>query len=57
MATYTLTIEEAPTNEDVEALGQGLTVHALPYTKVPGFQPLHDYPHGYQRFFMKKTLS
>jgi GNAT superfamily N-acetyltransferase len=40
MATYALTVEEAPKGEDVQALAQGLTAHALPYTHVQGFQPL-----------------
>ena len=40
MATYTLTVDEAPKNQDVLTLAQGLTAHALPYTHVPGFQPL-----------------
>jgi GNAT superfamily N-acetyltransferase len=40
MATYTLTAEEAPRSADVHVLSQGLTTHALPHTRVPGFQPL-----------------
>lgn len=40
MATYTLTVDEAPKDQDVQTLAQGLTAHALPYTHVPGFQPL-----------------
>ena len=40
MATYTVTVEEAPKSEDVQVLAQGLTARALPYTQVPGFQPL-----------------
>jgi GNAT superfamily N-acetyltransferase len=40
MATYTFTVEDAPGNEDVQALAQGLTAHALPHTKMPGFQPI-----------------
>jgi GNAT superfamily N-acetyltransferase len=40
MATYSLTVEEAPKSEDVQVLSQGLTAHALPYTLVPGFQSL-----------------
>ena len=40
MATYALTVDEAPKNHDVQTLAQGLTAHALPYTHVPGFQPL-----------------
>ena len=40
MTTYTVTVEEAPRREDVQILSQGLTLHALPYTQVPGFIPL-----------------
>lgn len=40
MTTYTFTIEDAPGDEDVQALAQGLTAHALPHTKEPGFQPI-----------------
>jgi GNAT superfamily N-acetyltransferase len=40
MAPYTITVEDAPRSEDVEALSQGLTAHALPHTQKPGFQPL-----------------
>ena len=40
MTGYTVTVEEAPADRDVEALAQGLTSHALPHTKVPGFQPI-----------------
>jgi GNAT superfamily N-acetyltransferase len=36
----TLTVETAPDPRDVEALGQGLTEHALPFTRRAGFQPL-----------------
>jgi len=36
----TLSIETRPAARDVEALGQGLTEHALPTTGRPGFQPL-----------------
>ena len=35
-----LSVETAPAARDVEALGQGLTEHALPTTGRPGFQPL-----------------
>lgn len=35
-----LTLEEEPAASDVETLRNGLTAHALPTTKVPGFQPL-----------------
>jgi hypothetical protein len=40
MATYTLPVEEAPKSAGVQTLSHGLTAHALPYTHVPGFQPL-----------------
>ena len=40
MATYTVTVEEVGPNEDVQRLAQGLTDHALPHTRVPGFRPL-----------------
>lgn len=40
MTTYALTIEDAPRAEDVEALAEGLTAHALPHAQVPGFKPL-----------------
>jgi GNAT superfamily N-acetyltransferase len=36
----TLTVETAPDARDVEALGQGLTEHALPFTGRAGFAPL-----------------
>jgi GNAT superfamily N-acetyltransferase len=36
----TLTVETAPDPRDVEALGRGLTEHALPFTHRAGFQPL-----------------
>jgi GNAT superfamily N-acetyltransferase len=37
---YTLTVESEPRLEDVEVLRNGLTAHALPVTRVPGFHPL-----------------
>jgi len=40
MTTYTLTVEETPSSEDVGILSQGLTAHALSYTPGPGSQPL-----------------
>jgi len=40
MTTYALTIEDAPLAADVEALAAGLTAHALPHTRGPGFKPL-----------------
>ena len=36
----TLKVETAPDPRDVEALGRGLTEHALPFTHRPGFHPL-----------------
>jgi len=35
-----LSIETNPAPEDVEALGQGLNEHAIPFTGVVGFRPL-----------------
>jgi len=35
-----LTVEVHPAPEDVRALSSGLTEHALPVTKVPGFDPV-----------------
>jgi GNAT superfamily N-acetyltransferase len=35
-----LRIDSSPASGDIEALGRGLTEHALPTTGVPGFQPL-----------------
>jgi len=40
VASYTLTVEDDPKRQDVEALAQGLNTHSLPYTSVAGFQPL-----------------
>jgi GNAT superfamily N-acetyltransferase len=40
MARYALTVEDAPRNEDVQALSNGLTAHALRHTRVPGFKPI-----------------
>src|SRR5215813_6512997 len=37
---YALTVEDDPSAEDVGALGEGLTAHALPLTGVPGFNRL-----------------
>jgi pimeloyl-ACP methyl ester carboxylesterase/ribosomal protein S18 acetylase RimI-like enzyme len=36
----TLSVETQPASQDVEALGEGLTDHALPTVGRPGFQPL-----------------
>ena len=40
MATYTVTVEEVSRGDNVQRLSQGLTDHALPHTRVPGFRPL-----------------
>jgi GNAT superfamily N-acetyltransferase len=40
VSDLTLSVETAPSSPDVDALGQGLTNHALPTTGRPGFQPL-----------------
>ena len=40
MTTYALTIEDPPRDQDVAALANGLSEHALPHTGVPGFKPL-----------------
>jgi GNAT superfamily N-acetyltransferase len=40
MTTYALTIEESPTDRDVDALVEGLNAHALHHMRVPGFKPL-----------------
>ena len=40
MTPYALSIDDAPGSDVFRALGDGLTQHALPYTSVPGFQPL-----------------
>lgn len=40
MNDLTLTIDTDPRPEDIAALGRGLTEHALPTTRVAGFQPL-----------------
>lgn len=40
MANVDITLETNPSPEDVKALGDGLTEHALPTTGVPGFLPL-----------------
>ena len=42
----TLSIETRPAARDVEALGQGLTDHALPTVGRPGFQPLAVFARG-----------
>jgi GNAT superfamily N-acetyltransferase len=40
MDDLTLSVETKPDPRDVDALGEGLTEHALPTTGRPGFQPL-----------------
>ena len=40
VATYSFTIDEAPSSEDVETLSRELTVHAIPYTGVAGFREI-----------------
>jgi GNAT superfamily N-acetyltransferase len=37
---FTVTIETDPSPQDIKALGDGLTEHALPTTGGPGFLPL-----------------
>jgi GNAT superfamily N-acetyltransferase len=40
VTTYSFTIDEAPSSEDVETLSRELTVHAIPYTGVAGFREI-----------------
>jgi GNAT superfamily N-acetyltransferase len=40
MDDLTFTIETDPSPQDIKALGDGLTEHALPTTGAPGFLPL-----------------
>ena len=40
MMTYTISVEESPKQEDVDALVRGLTEHGVAHTRVPGFQPI-----------------
>jgi GNAT superfamily N-acetyltransferase len=40
MDDFTFAIETDPSPQDIEALGDGLTEHALPTTGAPGFLPL-----------------
>ncbi len=35
--TYSISVEDDPGQEDVRVLSDGLTAHALPITRVPGF--------------------
>ena len=37
---YTISVEDDPRDEDVQVLRDGLTAHALPTTRVPGFVPV-----------------
>jgi hypothetical protein len=56
-----------PDARDVAALGRGLTEHAVPFTRIPGFQPIAVFArdrggtlvggvHGHQRCFLRKSL-
>ncbi len=40
MGNYRFTLEEDPKQEEIRLLSQGLTDHALPFTKVPGFKTI-----------------
>ena len=40
MTRYALTVDDTPRNEDIDALADGLTAHALPFTSSRGFRPL-----------------
>src|SRR5215471_16228891 len=40
MDSYTLTVEDAPRDEDVKILAGGLTADALSHLESPGFQPI-----------------
>jgi hypothetical protein len=40
VAPHTLTVDDDPKSEDVEALGEGLNNHALRYMQVAGFRPI-----------------
>lgn len=40
MSDVTLAVDTSPGHADIEALAAGLTEHALPVTRTPGFQPL-----------------
>jgi len=37
---HTYTVEDSPADEEVQALANGLSAHALSYTQVPGFHPI-----------------
>lgn len=41
MSGLVFSVETTPAERDVEALARGLTEHALPVTRTPGFQPLN----------------
>ena len=38
--SYVVTVEDDPRDEDVRVITDGLTQHALPVTRVPGFRPV-----------------
>jgi GNAT superfamily N-acetyltransferase len=40
MSAYTISVEMAVTPEDRRVISNGLTEHALPITRTPGFEPL-----------------
>jgi GNAT superfamily N-acetyltransferase len=40
MGTYRFTLEASPKQEEIQLISRGLTAHALPSTKVPGFKTL-----------------
>lgn len=40
MGNYSFTLEEDPKPEEIQLLSLGLTNHALPFTKVPGFKTI-----------------
>jgi GNAT superfamily N-acetyltransferase len=40
MEDIELSVETSPAAHDIEALGKGLTEHALPYTGTAGFRPI-----------------
>lgn len=48
---HRFTLEDDPSQDDLDALSRGLTEHSLPFAGgVPGFVK------GYQRFFLEKAL-
>ena len=40
MNSYTFTVEDSPSNDDVQSLSRGLSAHALSHLPEPGFHPL-----------------